>query len=103
MNPQKFARIAESLRQYRRAELGDFQEELGSRPVDSLYVDPLSGDAVLNSVLSSNTVYLLGRKGTGKRGIERDRKGKHYKTFRIYHPGPVNRETHVFLRDDNEA
>lgn len=66
MNPQKFARIAESLRQYRRAELGDFQEELGSRPVDSLYVDPLPGDAVLNSVLSGNTIYLLGRKGTGK-------------------------------------
>ena len=69
MNPQKFARIAESLRQYRRAEPGDFQEDLGNRPVDSLYVDPLPGDAVLNSVLSSNTVYLLGRKGTGKSTI----------------------------------
>lgn len=69
MNPQKFARIAESLRQYRRAELGDFQEELGSHPIDTLYVDPLPGDAVLNSVLSSNTVFLLGRKGTGKSTI----------------------------------
>lgn len=69
MNSQKFARIAESLRQYRRAELGDFQEELGSRPIDTLYVDPLPGDAVLNSVLSSNTVFLLGRKGTGKSTI----------------------------------
>ncbi len=66
MNAQKFARIAESLRQYRRAELKDFEEEIGSRPVDALYVDPLPNDAVLNSVLSSNTTFLLGRKGTGK-------------------------------------
>jgi hypothetical protein len=29
-------------------------------------VDPLPNDAVLNSVLSSNTTFLLGRKGTGK-------------------------------------
>jgi DNA-binding transcriptional ArsR family regulator len=66
MNPQKFSRIAESLRQYRRAELRDFEQELGNRPVDSLYVDPLPEAAVLNSVMSGNTTYLLGRKGTGK-------------------------------------
>ncbi|MCK8600069.1 winged helix DNA-binding protein [Desulfoferrobacter suflitae] len=66
MNVQKFARIAESLRQYQRAELKDFEEEIGARPVDAIYVDPLPNDAVLNSVLSSNTTFLLGRKGTGK-------------------------------------
>jgi hypothetical protein len=66
MNPNTFARIAESLRQYRRAELKDFEVELGGAPVDRLYVDPLPGNAVLNSVLSSNTTFLLGRKGTGK-------------------------------------
>jgi hypothetical protein len=66
VNVQKFARIAESLRQYRRAELKDFEEEIGTRPVDALYVDPLPNDAVLNSVLSGNTTFLLGRKGTGK-------------------------------------
>lgn len=64
-----FARIAESLRQYRRAELRDFQKDLGNDPVDALYVDPLPGDAVLRSVLSSNTTFLLGRKGTGKSTI----------------------------------
>lgn len=64
-----FARIAESLRQYRRAELHDFQKELGDNPIDTLYVDPLPGDAVLQSVLSSNTTFLLGRKGTGKSTI----------------------------------
>jgi DNA-binding transcriptional ArsR family regulator len=66
MKPQVFARIAESLRQYRRAELKDFEIELGAAPIDKLYVDPLPGDAVLNSVLSGNTTFLLGRKGTGK-------------------------------------
>lgn len=66
MSPIKFSRIAESLRQYRRAELKDFEDELGGKPVSALYVDPLPNDAVLNSVLSSNTTFLLGRKGTGK-------------------------------------
>lgn len=66
MKPNKFSRIAESLRQYRRAELKDFEDEIGSDAVNSLYVDPLPSEAVLNSVLSSNTTFLLGRKGTGK-------------------------------------
>jgi DNA-binding transcriptional ArsR family regulator len=66
MDLNKFSKIAESLRQYRRAELKDFEREIGSKPIDQLYVDALPGDAVLNSVLSSNTTFLLGRKGTGK-------------------------------------
>lgn len=66
MNPVKFSRIAESLRQYRRAELKDFEDELGGKPVAALYVDPLPNDAVLTSVMSGNTTFLLGRKGTGK-------------------------------------
>lgn len=66
MDLNKFSKVAESLRQYRRAELKDFEKEIGNKPVDQLYVDALSGDAVLNAVLSSNTTFLLGRKGTGK-------------------------------------
>jgi DNA-binding transcriptional ArsR family regulator len=66
MKVQKFAKMAESLRQYRRAELADFEADIGDKPIDQLYVDPLPGDAILNSVLSSNTTFLLGRKGTGK-------------------------------------
>lgn len=66
MDNEKFARISESLRQYRRAELKDFQDELGEGAVDKLYVDPLPNDAVLKTVCSSNTTFLLGRKGTGK-------------------------------------
>ncbi|MDD3814973.1 MAG: hypothetical protein PHZ02_10030 [Desulfocapsaceae bacterium] len=69
MKQNTFARIAESLRQYRRAELRDFQKELGDDPVEVLYVDPLPGNAILQSVLSSNTTFLLGRKGTGKSTI----------------------------------
>ncbi|MDF7801904.1 hypothetical protein P4C99_20680 [Pontiellaceae bacterium B1224] len=69
MNKETFARIAESLRQYRRAELRDFSRELGADPVASLYVDPLPDDAVLRSVMSSNSTFLLGRKGTGKSTI----------------------------------
>lgn len=69
MNQESFSRIAESLRQYRRAELRDFSKELGENAVDSLYVDPLPGDAILRSVMSSNSTFLLGRKGTGKSTI----------------------------------
>lgn len=69
MDINRFSKVAESLRQYRRAELKDFETEVGSKPIDLLYVDPLPGDAILNSVLSSNTTFLLGRKGTGKSTI----------------------------------
>lgn len=66
MDKSKFAKVAESLRQYRRAELIDFQDDVGEKPVDLVYVDPLPDDSVLNSVLSGNTTFVLGRKGTGK-------------------------------------
>ncbi|WP_341904944.1 hypothetical protein [Fluviicola taffensis] len=66
MDLNKFSKIAESLRQYQRAELKDFEGDIGAKPIDQLYVDPLPGDAVLKSILSSNTTFLLGRKGTGK-------------------------------------
>lgn len=65
MDKRIFARIAESLRQYRRADLPDFPE-IGANPVDATYVDPLPDDAVLQTMLSSSTTFLLGRKGTGK-------------------------------------
>jgi hypothetical protein len=66
MDLDKFSKISESLRQYRRAELRDFERDIGAKPIDQLYVDALPGNAVLNSVLSSNTTFLLGRKGKGK-------------------------------------
>ena len=69
MDVKTFARVAESLRQYQRAELMDFEKELKGKPVDLLYVDPLPSDAILQTVLASNTTFLLGRKGTGKSTI----------------------------------
>jgi hypothetical protein len=55
MNLEIFSKVSESLRQYRRAELKDFESEIGEKPVDQLYVDALPGGAVLQAVLSSNT------------------------------------------------
>lgn len=66
MNTEKFVKISESLRQYRRSDLRDYEQDIGPKPVDQLYVDPLPDNAVLRSVLSNNTTILLGRKGTGK-------------------------------------
>ena len=67
MDATKFSRISESLRQYRRAELKDFETDLAAAdPLDRLYVDPLHGEAVLNTMLSSSTTFISGRKGTGK-------------------------------------
>ena len=69
MDVKKFSLISNSLRQYRRAELKDFERELGAPAIDSLYVDPLPSNAVLNQVLAPTTTFLLGRKGTGKSTI----------------------------------
>lgn len=70
MDKDKFSLIAESLRQYRRAELKDYERDLGNQPaIDLLYVDPLPSDVILKNILSSNTIFLLGRKGTGKSTI----------------------------------
>lgn len=65
MNATTFSSIAESLRQYRRADLRDYEQQVAN-PIEALYVDPLPGDAVLTTVLSRNTTFLVGRKGTGK-------------------------------------
>jgi hypothetical protein len=66
INSDKFSKIAESLRQYRRAELVDYQGDVGGNAIELLYVDPLESDAVLKTVLLNNTTFLVGRKGTGK-------------------------------------
>jgi hypothetical protein len=69
MEHNKFSRVAESLRKFQRAELKEFEAELGQQPVDRVYVDPLENNAVLDTVLSGNTTFLFGRKGTGKSTI----------------------------------
>lgn len=69
MDINKFSKVTESLRKFQRAELKEFENELGSKPVDAVYIDPLPNNAILNTVLSSNTTFLFGRKGTGKSTI----------------------------------
>ncbi|MBE4749775.1 transcriptional regulator [Corallococcus sp. ZKHCc1 1396] len=69
MNSDKFSKIADSLRQYRRAELLDFQTDTKEEPINALYVDPLPSDAILKTVLLNNTTFIVGRKGTGKSTI----------------------------------
>ena len=69
LDTRLFSRIAASLRQFRRADLGDFIVDVGENPVDATYVDPLPDDAVLQMMLSGNTTFILGRKGTGKSTI----------------------------------
>lgn len=74
LNPDKFAKIAESLRQYRRAELGDFEQDVEGNPIDTLYVDALEGDAVLKTVLLNSTTFLVGRKAPERVRSSRRRK-----------------------------
>lgn len=65
MNADSFFDMSESLRLYRRAEIKP-KAKNNKNPIDNLYVDPLNNNAILKSILSDNTVFLLGRKGTGK-------------------------------------
>jgi hypothetical protein len=66
MDERKFDRITESLRRYHRADLREFEPEIGKRPIERTYVDPLADDAVLRRVLASETAFVLGRRGSGK-------------------------------------
>ncbi|ASI71506.1 hypothetical protein P4J23_02230 [Bacillus cereus] len=61
-----FEKAVESLRQYRRYELVD---DKNRDLLNSLYVDPMDNDGLLNLCLKDNTTVLIGRKGTGKSTI----------------------------------
>lgn len=61
---QGFADATQSLKLYRRAELRD--DDTYAPLIDTLYVDPLPNDAVLETMLRPNTTLVVGRKGTGK-------------------------------------
>jgi DNA-binding MarR family transcriptional regulator/Cdc6-like AAA superfamily ATPase len=61
-----FQDAAQSLKLYRRAELN---KDDGTSLIEKLYVDPLPNNHVLNTLLATNTTFLVGRKGTGKSTI----------------------------------
>ena len=63
---EMFNKAVESLRQYRRYEIVD---ENNNNLLDALYVDPIEGNALLRLCLKDNTTVLVGRKGTGKSTI----------------------------------
>jgi len=63
---ETFNKAVESLRQYRRYEIVD---ENNNNLLDDLYVDPIEGNALLRLCLKDNTTVLVGRKGTGKSTI----------------------------------
>ncbi|PFA35450.1 hypothetical protein CN390_04285 [Bacillus cereus] len=63
---RNFEKAVESLRQYRRYELVDSKNR---DLLNSVYVDPMDNDAILNLCLKDNTTVLIGRKGTGKSTI----------------------------------
>lgn len=68
MNKESFRIIADTLRQYRRADLKDFT--IGNEDIlERLYTDPLPDRAILKTIVSPNTTFVVGRKGTGKSTI----------------------------------
>lgn len=66
MNSENFLDAVDSLKLYRRAELID---QNGRKLIQDLYVDPLPNEHILRTILSNNTTFLIGRKGTGKSTI----------------------------------
>lgn len=69
-------KAAESLKLYRRADLQDPEKgtDLGTDLIEKLYVDPVPHDQVLQTVMRSNTTFLIGR-GTSSAGNNPLRRG----------------------------
>jgi predicted AAA+ superfamily ATPase len=63
-----FYNAIESLKKYRRADLLD---EKGKNLLEILYTDLLPNDHILKKSIRENTIFLIGRKGTGKSSIWR--------------------------------
>ena len=65
-NRDEFYKAADSLKRFKRAEIKDAQER---SLIDTLYTDLLPENQVYKMMLSDNTTFLVGRKGTGKSTI----------------------------------
>lgn len=65
-NRDEFYRAADSLKRFKRAEIKDEQER---SLIETLYTDLLPENQVFRMILSDNTTFLVGRKGTGKSTI----------------------------------
>lgn len=65
-NRDEFYQAADSLKRFKRAEIKD---EHDRSLIDTLYTDLLPENQVYKMILSDNTTFLVGRKGTGKSTI----------------------------------
>lgn len=65
-NREEFFKVADSLKRFKRAEIKDEHER---SLIDKLYTDLLPENQVYKMILSDNTSFLVGRKGTGKSTI----------------------------------
>lgn len=66
MNRDEFYKAADSLKRFKRAEIRDEQDR---SLIETLYTDLLPENQVYKMMLSDNTTFLVGRKGTGKSTI----------------------------------
>ncbi|MED1602413.1 hypothetical protein [Alkalihalophilus marmarensis] len=64
---KNFSLMVNSLKLAQRAELWDDDQD--QNIIEQLYVDPLPNNGLLRQVVQDNTVFLVGRKGTGKSTI----------------------------------
>lgn len=65
-NRDEFYKAADSLKRFKRAEVKDDQDR---SLIETLYTDLLPESQVYKMILSDNTTFLVGRKGTGKSTI----------------------------------
>ncbi|BDF93340.1 helix-turn-helix domain-containing protein [Pseudoalteromonas sp. KAN5] len=65
-NRDEFYKATDSLKRFKRAEIKDEQER---SLIETLYTDLLPENQVFKMILSDNTTFLVGRKGTGKSTI----------------------------------
>lgn len=65
-NRDEFYKAADSLKRFKRAEVKDDQDR---SLIETLYTDLLPENQVYKMILSDNTTFLVGRKGTGKSTI----------------------------------
>lgn len=64
---ENFSNMVSSLKLAQRAEL--LHEDLNENLIEILYVDPLPNNGLMKQIVQDNTVFLIGRKGTGKSTI----------------------------------
>lgn len=87
MNVKGFMQASETLRLYHRINNNDFSfgSEFNERNIiEKLYVDLLPNNGVFNQIISKNTTFLVGRRGTGKSTVFAFAQSHIHKKKKIY-------------------